>query len=267
MRFKPLVLVCGADEIGSAVVHRLFQAKFRVGLVGSDNPLTMIKGNSYAGAAFNGSAEVEGVMVRKAVVTEAIGVIDRDSIPIMSANIMGVMEVMNPEIVIDARLTHMKEDIQVGDASLVIGIGAGRIARDDCDIVINAFPGYELGRVVYRGSVKKDPTVSDIDENKVLIKAPVAGVFSCFKRIGQSVMDGEKICSVGDTAINAKKTGVIRGLLNNGVEVPEGITVVEVDTSGIEDLCYAISSVGRSIAGGVLEAVTAWVADVGAYDP
>lgn len=267
MRFKPLVLVCGADEFGSAIVHRLFRTQFRVGLVALDHPLTMIRGNTFAQAVFTGAAEVEGVSVRKAVVTEAAGLIDRDSVPIMSANIIGVMEVLNPEIVIDARVKALSEDVQVGDASLVIGIGEGRIAGGDCDIVVNAYPGYDLGRLVYRGSVTQDPTVAERWREKSWLKCHSGGIYIPMKKIGQAVNQGELICKVGEEDVRADIDGVVCGLLRHGVEVPSHSVVGEIDSRGSEDFCYSISDLGRAVSGGVLEAAVSWVADMGGYGP
>ena len=82
MRFKPLVLIYGAGEIGSAIAHRLFRAKFRVVLCANDDPLTLMRGNAFSQAIFAGGFEVEGVPARKAVVTEAVSLVDREVIPV-----------------------------------------------------------------------------------------------------------------------------------------------------------------------------------------
>ncbi|MBU0755552.1 MAG: molybdenum hydroxylase, partial [Planctomycetes bacterium] len=71
MKFKPLVLIYGAGEMGSAVAHRLHRAKFRVIISAKEDPLTLMRGNAFSQAIYADTFEVDGVAVRKAVVTEA----------------------------------------------------------------------------------------------------------------------------------------------------------------------------------------------------
>lgn len=263
MRFKPLILVCGADEIGTAVIHRLYRARFRVLLTASDDPLTLLRGNSFAQAAVAGTFEVEGVTVRKAVVTEAVGMTDREVVPMMTADSKSVIEVLNPDIVVDTRGHRAEGEIAVGDASLVIGIGKGFTAGNDCDQVIDCLPGNDMGRIIYRGGIAEVRLSREEDNFKFLIEAGADGPFMPLKRLGQAVGAGDVIASVGSEKVKAPAAGVVSGILQEGVEVPRGAVLFEVDSRGQEDYCYNISERGRAVSGSVLESVVAWVADVG----
>lgn len=263
MRFKPLVLIYGAGEIGSAIAHRLFRARFRVMINAKDDPLTLMRGNAFSQAIFKGAFEVEGVPARKAVVTEAVAMIDRELIPLLTAESRSVLEVLNPDIVVEARFPPPKGELSVGDTDLIVGIGDGLTAGKDCDLVVTTDPGHNMGRILYRG---KPPTPSaPLEEgtDRTLITAARAGTFSSTKRMGQTVQAEEPFGTVGDEEVCSDRKGVICGMLQDGVEVPAGAVLAEVDAQGTEDNCYTISGLGRSISGSVLEVATAWVADMG----
>ncbi|MFC2025533.1 biotin/lipoyl attachment [Chloroflexota bacterium] len=88
-----------------------------------------------------------------------------------------------------------------------------------------------------------------------MFRAPKAGRFSTAKKIGDSVQVGDVVASVDGEPVKALVSGVIRGLLRNGVEVHKGMKTGDVDPRGIKENCYTISDKARAIAGGVLEAI------------
>jgi xanthine dehydrogenase accessory factor len=251
--------------MGSAIVHRLFRAKFRVVLCASEDSLYLMRGNSFAQAIFTGSFEVEGVPARKAVVTEATSMIDRDVVPVLTTESRSVLEVLNPDIVVDARFPSPKGEIAVGDASMVIGIGEGFVAGDHCDLTITTEPGHDMGKVTYRGKAPTPPAPSDEGAERVRITAEAPGAFMPLKRLGQSVAAGEPFAEVGGKPVSTEGSGLISGILREGIEVPAGAVLAEVDTRGIEDYCYTVSGVGRAVSGSVLEIAAAWVADMGGF--
>jgi xanthine dehydrogenase accessory factor len=265
MRFKPLVLVAGAGEMGTAVVHRLNHARFRVVLATRDDPHTLIRGNAYSRAAFTGTFEVEGVPVQKAVVTEAVGLIDKNIIPLLTAELRSVIDVLNPEIVVDARFSPSGREVTVGDASLVIGIGQGFEAGVDCDLAVQDAPGHDLGRIIYRGPVPRAAKARDGKGNRHLVRAGRSGVFTPLSRIGQSIKAGEDLAHVGESTVPSPSKGVVSGLLMDGVQVTEETLIAEIDEEGLEEQCYTLSVSARNVSGSVLEAVVAWAADVGGF--
>ncbi len=51
--------------------------------------------------------------------------------------------------------------------------------------------------------------------------------------------------------------GVVRGLLHDGVTVPAGLKVGDIDPRGVRAHCFLISDKARAVGGGVLEAILA----------
>lgn len=265
MKFKPLVLLFGAGEMGSAIAHRFYRSRFRVVLAGKEDPLTLMRGNAFSKAMFSETHEVDGVAVRKAVVTEAISLVDRDVIPLLTAEAHSILEVLNPEIVVDARFPPPQRKFAVGDASLIVGIGEGFNAGEDCDLAVITEPGHDTGRVIYRGKPPTPPAPNDSVPARELITADNSGIFNPLKRLGQSVSADEAFGEVDGQAVCPGRDGVICGLLRQGAEISRGTVLAEINPRGMEDDCYTISGHCRAVSGSVLEVATAWVADMGGF--
>jgi xanthine dehydrogenase accessory factor len=88
-----------------------------------------------------------------------------------------------------------------------------------------------------------------------LLRSPTAGTFKPYVAIGDLVRAGDVVAVVGRTAVKAEISGVIRGLLREGIEVKEGYKVGDVDPRAKVSHCHTISDKSRSVGGGVLEAI------------
>ena len=66
------------------------------------------------------------------------------------------------------------------------------------------------------------------------------------------------VAVVDDFPVIAEISGVVRGLLREGVEVKKGMKVGDIDPRGKRELCFTISDKARAIGGGVLEAILYW---------
>lgn len=60
---------------------------------------------------------------------------------------------------------------------------------------------------------------------------------------------------VGEEPIEAAISGVLRGLLQDGLEVTPGFKVGDIDPRAEVEHCFSISDKALSVAGGVLEAL------------
>jgi len=63
------------------------------------------------------------------------------------------------------------------------------------------------------------------------------------------------VARAGDQPVLAPISGVLRGLLADGLLVKEGMKVGDVDPRGVREHCFTISDKARAIGGGVLEAI------------
>ena len=74
--------------------------------------------------------------------------------------------------------------------------------------------------------------------------------------IGDQVEKGDVLAYVGETPVYASLTGVLRGILRDGFDVPKGMKLADIDPRGEQkNNCVTISDKARCIAGGVMEAL------------
>ena len=66
---------------------------------------------------------------------------------------------------------------------------------------------------------------------------------------------GEVIAMVGGVPMCAQISGVLRGLVHDGLVVQQGMKVGDIDPRARREHCFSISDKSRAIAGGVLEAL------------
>jgi xanthine dehydrogenase accessory factor len=161
-------------------------------------------------------------------------------------------------VVVDAIMAKRNTGTTISDAPIVIGLGPGFTADADVHAVIETNRGHHLGRVILSGSAEPHtgvpgPTAGFTAER--VLRAPCRGTFTGKRRIGDAVEAGEAVASVAGEPVVAKISGVVRGLLADGLFVKDGMKVGDVDPRGVQGHCFTISDKARAIGGGVLEAI------------
>ena len=88
-----------------------------------------------------------------------------------------------------------------------------------------------------------------------LLKSTAAGVMEPVASIGDLVETGEIVAYTGGEPVYAKMTGIVRGMLQQGVNVEKDLKIGDIDARCETSHCFTISDKARAIGGGVLEAV------------
>ena len=89
-----------------------------------------------------------------------------------------------------------------------------------------------------------------------VIHSPCAGVMKHVKPLASVVNQGEVIAYIDETPVTATITGILRGLLREGLRVPEHFKIIDIDPRMKEiDNCVTISDKARTLGGSVLQAV------------
>ena len=256
-----LVLLRGGGDMATGAAHRLHAAGLPLLITELAQPLAVRRAVSFAEAVYAEAVTVEGVTARLApdpmigmaytVVNEIPVVVDEDDT---------VLGRMRPPIVVDARMAKTNLGTQITDAPLVIGLGPGFTAGEDCHAVVETDRGHNLGRVYWEGSAEPDTgepePVRGFAGSRVL-RAPGEGVFMGRFEIGELVKKGQVVGEVEGKLIKAKFDGVLRGILHDGVRVTAGMKVGDLDPRGVRGYCFSISDKARAVGGGVLEAILA----------
>lgn len=260
----PKVLVIGGGELGSAVCHRLRRSGFDVIVVEQEKPTCIRRLVCYAEACYSGLIAVEGVEgVRVETYKDAQDVIDQGKIPVIVGDYVKISEEIKPQVVIDARMHKTDSDIKRCLAPLVIGLGPGFEAGVDVDVVIETNRGPDLGRVIYQGRAQPNTGIpSEVMGYSLqrVIRAPEDGLFEAKVEIGSMVSKGEIVGWIDRRChVLAPIHGLLRGLIKDGLRVVKGQKIGDVDPRGMAVRADRISDKGRSVSGGVLEAIMAWL--------
>lgn len=253
-----LILVRGGGDLGTGVAYRLHRAGFTVMVTDLAQPTCVRRAVAFAEAMYTGSITVEGVTAVR-VDDPMLGmahVIMRE-IPVVVDD-RSVLERMRPPLVVDARLAKHNLGTRLHDAKLVIGLGPGFTAGLDCHAVVETNRGHHLGRVLWEGTAEADTgqpePVRGFAGERVL-RAPAAGVLMARLTIGDAVEAGDIIATVNGQSITAPFSGVLRGLVHDGLTVTAGMKVGDLDPRAVRENCFTISDKARAIGGGVLEAI------------
>lgn len=137
-------------------------------------------------------------------------------------------------------------------------VGPGFTAGEDCHLVVETKRGHYLGRVIERGSAIPNTGIpGDVGgyTTQRLIRAEAGGPFEPAVSIGDTVTQGQVVACSGGIPIRAQMSGMVRGMLQAGVLVTEGMKCGDIDARCVRDHCFTISDKARAIGGGVLEAI------------
>jgi xanthine dehydrogenase accessory factor len=258
-----VVLIRGAGEMASGVAHRLHQSHFKICMLEIPHPIAVRREVSFCEAIYNGEKEVEGVWSHLISTTEEISPTwKQDKIPILvDPDGTGVRHFLKPDVLIDAIMAKKNLGTQMNDAPLVIGLGPGFTAGKDVHLVIETNRGHHLGKVILNGTAESDTGIPGLIGGysvERVLHTMKKGIFDPHKSIGERVNKGSVVAVVDDFPVIARISGVIRGLLREGVEVKKGMKVGDIDPRGKKELCFTISDKARAIGGGVLEAILYW---------
>jgi xanthine dehydrogenase accessory factor len=253
------VLIRGGGDIASGIAWRLHQARFRVAIAEVPNPLAVRRKVSFCEAVYDGEAEVEGVKSILVPGPEEVGSAwQRGGIPILVDPDGRSRGVVQPQVLVDAILAKRNLGTSLRDAPLVIGVGPGFEVGKDCHFVVETNRGHYLGRLLVSGSAEPDTgvpgPVMGITADR-LLRAPADGQWRGEMEIGDQVTAGARVGSAGGLSVEAKISGVIRGLIRSGVNVTRGMKIGDIDPRGRAQYCYTISEKALAVAGGVLEGI------------
>jgi xanthine dehydrogenase accessory factor len=257
------VLIKGAGDLATGVAWRLWRAGFPVAMTELDQPLAIRRCVAFAEAVYAGQTTVEGVTAwRVEGLTAALETWVLGGIPVLVDKDQALQSELKPEVLVDAVMAKKNLGTRISDATLVIGLGPGFTAGEDVHVVIETNRGHYLGRALWSGSAQPDtgaPGSIAGKECERVVRAPVRGVFTGVRQIGEQVRVGETLGYVEQTPVPAPLDGALRGLIHDGVWVEKGLKIGDVDPRGDANHCFTISEKSLAIGGGVLEAILVYL--------
>ena len=253
------VLVRGGGDLASAVIYKLWQSGFKVLVYDLPLPSCVRRTVSFCNAIAEGQWEIEGVcgtFIKE--LSEIDDCFARKEIPVSTMPEEKLVEYFRPDIFVDATVSKRAADYYKNFADLVIDLRPNVMAGRDAHVVVETKRGHFLGRLIYEGFAAPNTGIpGDVDgfTSDRVLRAPQAGRVQHIRAIGDTVEQGEAVCRVGDAVVSAAIPGVIRGLIAEGYQARQGLKIGDIDPRNDLRHCYTISDKGRTIAGGVLEAI------------
>jgi xanthine dehydrogenase accessory factor len=165
---------------------------------------------------------------------------------------------LRPVALVDARMRKKPNELGLGAAGLVVGLGPGFVAGEDSHAVVETKRGHRLGRVLWDGSAEADTRIPEAiggHAARRVLRAPVDGAVETQHDIGALLTEGQVVALVGGVEVRAPFDGILRGLIHPGLSVPAGTKIGDVDPRGDVSYCLEISDKALAIGGGVVEAL------------
>ena len=208
-------------------------------------------------------------------------VLEAGEVPLLIDPTGESIELLKPDVVVDAIIAKKNLGTTINMAPLVIGVGPGFTAGNDVHLVIESMRGHNLARIITDGMAQPNTgvpgNIAGFTSERV-IHAPAAGYIHDVRKIGDIVQKGDEIARIYPdkgsfdnelseyVPVNATITGIIRGLIREGYYFKKGFKIADIDPRESElTNCFTISDKARSIAGSVLEAVSAFEHGVKLY--
>lgn len=254
-----MILIRGAGDLATGVAHRLKKCGFDIVMTEISQPTTVRRTVAFSQAVYDKEVEVEGIKAILAYEKNDIyNIIKNRDIPVIVDENAQIIEDIKPDVVIDAIIAKKNLGTSINDANIVIGLGPGFEAGIDCHCVVETQRGHYLGKAIYDGSAIPNTGVpGNIGgyTNERIIRAGNNGKIMPVSKIGDYVEKGDIVAYVNKIPIFAQINGIVRGMLQEGLEVYKGMKSGDIDPRCEKNHCFTISDKARSIAGGVLEAI------------
>lgn len=253
------IFIRGGGDLASGVAARLFRAGWRVVIAETPQPLAVRRTVAFAEAVYSGRIVIEGIPgIKTSSIDEAVKVMENGAVAILVDPHAVTLGDFWPEVMIDARMLKQPPDVGISAAPLVIGLGPGFDAGRSCHAVIETKRGHSLGRVIWDGSAEADTGVPEsvgVHQSERVLRSPTDGIISECRAIGSVAQKGEVVARVSGVPVTASFTGVVRGIVHEGVYVEKGLKIGDIDPRGDPALCTMISDKALAVGGGVLEAI------------
>lgn len=254
-----LALIRGAGDLATGIALRLWRSGIRVVLTDLERPTAIRRTVAFSEAIVYGETTVEDVTARLAAnADEARALLAQGIVPVLADPGCTCREALAPDALVDAILAKRNLGTRITDAPVVVGVGPGFTAGEDCHAVVETMRGHTLGRVIYSGSALPNTNIPGLIggfAGERVLRAPCDGIFTAVHRIGDTVEEGETIGFVEGQPMKCTISGVLRGVLDDGVPVKKGMKSGDVDPRCKPEYCTTISDKALAVGGGVVEAV------------
>lgn len=252
-----IIIIRGGGDLATGVIQKFHRSGFKVLVLETDKPTAIRRTVALCEAVYTGNIKVEDIScVRIESLQEMCACHERRIVPLLVDPHCESLRQIKPAAVLDITLAKRNFGTCREMAPVTIGFGPGFCAGKDVHAVIETMRGHNLGRLILEGEALPNTGIpGDICGKTAqrVIHAPIAGTITHRHKIGDVVQEGDILFKTGDVESAAPFTGLLRGLIREGLHVPKGMKVADIDPRLDVD-CYTISDKARCLGGSGLEA-------------
>ena len=227
-------VILGTNEIASAIAVYMHRAGWCTLLSHDPFPPVIRRRMSFHDALFGERADVDGLPGVAAETTfEAATLLScGDCVVVTGLGLLDLIPMSAIHLLVDARM-HKRE--AVADlrhlAGLTVGVGPGFAVGRNCDIAIETLPS-KSGTILYSGRTDacdgKARLLGGAGAQR-FVYSQTKGRWNSAIPIGTRVSAGFPAGFLDGAPVLAPLDGVVRGIVRDGVEVPAGVKLLEID--------------------------------------
>jgi xanthine dehydrogenase accessory factor len=232
------ILVLGAGDVGSAVAHALVETGHRVALADTPRPPVLRRGMAFCDALFDRAAQLAGVEAwRCDDLGEVAGIVEHDVRRIaITALPLTALACLSWDALVDARMRkHSGPEPVEGFPAPLVGLGPGFVAGENCTVAVETSwtaPGMVVRRGPTLAQAGAPRTLGGVGRER-LVTAHQDGVFATEPADRRGGARRGRGGNAWPNFVSAPLSGVLRGLVRDGVAVRPGTKLVEVDPRGV----------------------------------
>lgn len=259
-RSFPFAVVLGTNEIASAVAVQLHRNGFRVVLSHDVLPPVIRRKMAFHDALYDDAVTVEGIAATRADTGLEIsaGLRHAPGVVITELGLLDLIVLRKIDVLVDARIQKYLPTPDLRRlGGLAVGLGPGFASGVNCDLAIETRPG-KAGAIIEQGATDQPDGISNRlgdHGGERFGRAPFTGRWFTAIEIGTRVFRDFVIGHLGHQPVRAPHDGMLRGIVRDGTEVPEGAKLFEIDARGRHANWTGIDDRGRLIADAVIRAV------------
>ncbi len=256
---RPFAVILGASEIASAVAVYLHRAGFATILSHDPFPPVIRRSMAFHDALFGDRAIVEDVEAERAEdAVTLLGVLAKPGrVAVTTLGLVDLIAIRSPQVLIDARMQKHRAVPDLRVVRLAVGLGPNFQVGANCDIAVETRPN-KTGRLVTEGHTDAaDGIASRLGRlgAERFVYSEQAGLWHTPIEIRMRVFKGFTVGRLGGQPIAAPIDGILRGVVRDGCNVPQGVKLIEVDPRGCNAKWTGIDERSRAIALATLKAI------------
>lgn len=259
-RKRPLAVILGTNEIASAVAVHMSRIGWACVLSHDPFPPVIRRQMSFHDCLYGEPITLEEVAAERADTTmELVEILDYTTkVAVTPMQFHELAAVRTAQALIDARMQKYRVTPDLRHlAKIAVGLGPNFAVGRNCDVAIETKPS-QAGLIIHEGATEPadhaPARLGDVGEERFAYSTK-QGLWHSAIDIGVRVFKDFVVGHLDGEPVTAPLDGVLRGVARDGLHIPAGVKLLEIDPrgrsakwTGIDERSARIASaVGRAI--------------------